>query len=61
MPFVIYKSTRIPRGDSYLGPTWDYAGIRDRYKTQYDSKEEAEEIAALLTKTNRVGFKVEEV
>lgn len=56
--FVIYKSSRAPRDDSYSGPTWDKAGIRERYKPIYDNVEEAMELASFLSKENPVGFKV---
>lgn len=56
--FVIHKSSRVPSDESYSGPTWDSAGIRDRYKPVYDNVEEAIDLAYLLTKANPVGFRV---
>lgn len=56
--YVIYKSTRLPRTDSYAGPTWDFAGIRDQFREVYADRGEAERIARELTKFNAVGFEV---
>lgn len=57
--FVIHKNSRIPREDSYSGPTWDAARLRSRYKPQYESRDEALELAAQLTAFNPgVGFSV---
>lgn len=61
--FTIQKSTRADpyRTDSYMGPAWDAAGLRDRYKETYDDPEEAQELAAALTVENPVGFVVVQV
>lgn len=59
--YVIYKATRLPRTDSYAGPTWDFAGIRDQFKEVYDDRAEAERIAAKLAEFNAVGFEVASV
>jgi hypothetical protein len=59
--YVIYKRSRNPQLESYNGPTWDRAGCRDSRQARYDSKEEAEELAAMLTHFNPVGFAVAEL
>ena len=56
--YVIHKTSRAPNAVSYSGPTWDYAGIRIRYREQYADKKEAEALAKTLTKSNPVGFVV---
>lgn len=56
--YVIHKTSRAAGDASYNGATWDRAGIRTRYAEQYADKKEAEELAALLTKHNPVGFVV---
>lgn len=61
MSYVIYKSSRLPRKDSYDGPTWQEAGIKDRYKEQYLDRSEAEELVRILSEHNPVGFAVAEV
>lgn len=61
MKYIIYKSTRLPGILSYSGGTWDQAGIRNRYKEQYDDKEEALELASILSSYNGVGFEVEPI
>jgi hypothetical protein len=58
MAYIVHKATRSPMVFSYTGPTWDEAGIRSRYQEVYASKDEAEEIAAILSKHNPVGFAV---
>ena len=61
--FVIHKTSRRPDGDygSYSGPTWDFAGLRDRYQAFYVSRNEAEELAGYLTIYNPVGFLVSKI
>lgn len=56
--FVIHKRSRTPTGKSYMGPTWDAAGIRELYRPTYASREEAERLADRLAKHNPVGFAV---
>ena len=59
--YIIHKSSRAPEAISYSGPTWDMAGIRNRYRPQYDNKQDALYWCFILTITNPVGFKVAEV
>lgn len=59
--YVIYKASRLPRTESYSGPTWDQAGIREQYQVQYDNADSAQILAAILTEYNGVGFKVAEL
>lgn len=61
MAYVIYKSTRLPTAVSYCGPTWDSAGIREKYQIQFDNPETAGNLARKLTEFNGVGFKVAEI
>jgi hypothetical protein len=61
MAYVIYKSTRLPATVSYSGATWDSAGIREQYQTQFDNPETARFLAKKLTEFNGVGFKVAEI
>lgn len=56
--FIIYKSQRLPELRSYAGNLWDRAGIRHRWRSQYDSKEEAEELAEELSKWSILPFLV---
>ena len=56
--FVIHKTSRGPREDSYDGPTWDKAGIRHKYRKTYRSHSEATAVAIELGKHNPVGFMV---
>lgn len=56
--YVIYKSTRLPTDISYSGPTWDSAGIRHRYRAQYDNLNLVEEIVKILNDYNPIGFKI---
>lgn len=56
--YVIYKATRVPADISYSGPTWDSAGIRNRYKAVYDDIDDALDIVKVLNQYNPVGFKV---
>lgn len=58
--YVITKLSRAPRADSYSGPTWDQAGLRHRYKPQYETKEEARALADQLSAYNPVGFEATE-
>ena len=61
--YLIHKKTRIPdeeRG-SYSGTTWDTANLRHRYKPFYYDKGNAEHIASILTRYNKIGFKVHEI
>ncbi len=58
---VIRKFSRSPANESYSGPSWDSAGIRDRWKPVYISRAEAEELARLLAEVNPVGFQVSEM
>lgn len=57
--YVIFKSSRAPRQESYNGPTWDSAGIRHLRQDVYESEDEAKRIAKLLSASNPVGFSVE--
>lgn len=59
--YVISKSSRTIGPVSYNGPTWDNAGLRQWRKDLYDDREEALALAALLSRTNPVGFIVDEV
>lgn len=59
--YVISKSSRSIGPVSYNGPTWDNAGLRGWRKDLYDDREEALALATLLSKTNPVGFVVDEV
>jgi hypothetical protein len=59
--YVIHKVTRIPTDKSYSGSTWDKANLRDRYKEQYESEEEALLLAKALEYDNPVGFAVARV
>lgn len=58
--YVIHKWSRNPASSSYSGPTWDNAGLRDRYKDVYTNKDEALELAKILGEYNPVGFEVSE-
>jgi type IV secretory pathway component VirB8 len=59
--YVIHKSTREPRDVSYVGSTWDQAGMRAYRKDTYASKFVAEQHARQLSKFNPVGFSVAEI
>jgi len=56
--YTIYKNSRIPREQSYNGSTWDKAGMRHAYKEMYDTREEAQDLADILSQVNAVGFSV---
>lgn len=56
--YVIHKASRMPHEISYSGPTWDRAGLRAYYREQYTNKEEAENLAWLLSDYNGDGFQV---
>lgn len=59
--FVIFKLSRSPTKESYSGITWDRANLRERYKAQYETREEAELLASALNYENPIGFAVEEI
>jgi len=58
--WVISKRSRLQTDRSYSGPTWDTAGIRNRYQKVYDDHDEAAQCASLLSAHNPVGFDVVE-
>ena len=55
MKYIIHKNSRYPQ-KNYSGPSWYFAGIKDRYKESYDTYEEARELADKLSSVNGVGF-----
>lgn len=58
MPYVIRKRFRFPGMESYSGPTWDTAQIRDQYQDQYECYITAKSLAEKLSEHNPVGFEV---
>lgn len=58
--YVIHKTTRAPRDESYAGPTWDRAQLRHLYRRTYLSYDNAKAIANVLSKYNPIGFIVSE-
>lgn len=58
--YVIVKNSRLPRHESYSGPSWETGNIADRYRKTYADKQEAEELAKVLSKVNPIGFYVAE-
>lgn len=58
--YVIVKNSRLPRHESYSGPSWDSANIRDKYSKTYIDKDLAEELAKVLSAINPIGFYVAE-
>lgn len=56
--YVIYKKSRSPDTESYNGPSWDAAGIRDMRQDTYEDQAFATQIAELLSEVNPIGFSV---
>lgn len=56
--YIIHKATMSPQEDSYSGPTWDAAGLRELYKPQYTVMWVAEFIAKKLSQYSNAGFRV---
>jgi hypothetical protein len=48
----------MPGLNSYDGPTWDAAGIREKRKDFYPDKAEAEALALILSEHNTIQFLV---
>lgn len=57
--YVIHKNSSRLRSESYSGPTWDDAGIRGKRQDVYRTREEAEELAKILSQFNQTGFSVD--